>query len=447
MKRTFFAVTFFLLIQSFAIAQSEFLERQKEKAKNKVSNRVENKIDEGMDKALDKTEEGIEESVKRDGKKEKKEKNGKESNDAEDTMPSSENSSETPENEGSNGKIGVTTTDLTFKSYSKFDFVSGENVVVYDDFSSTSVGDFPINWNTNASGEVVEVENADTRFFRLATEGIYHPDDLSELPENVTIEFDLYAENFSEMQSGLKLYIVKKQEQPMLFDQWFSTDAQVGFDIHPYGEKNGVCHAWSFDNNGNKVLENQLDLHEDVSKIMHISIWRQKNRVRLYINETKVWDLPKALATGNVYDLIFATNMWEGAAYISNLRVAEGAPDTRSKLITEGKLTSRGIFFDTNSDRIKPESYGALKEIAKVLEVHPEVNVQIVGHTDSDGDEASNLELSKRRAAAVKKILSSEFGIAEGRLSTDGKGEAQPTDPNTTPVGKANNRRVEFIKQ
>jgi Outer membrane protein and related peptidoglycan-associated (lipo)proteins len=131
---------------------------------------------------------------------------------------------------------------------------------------------------------------------------------------------------------------------------------------------------------------------------------------------------------------------------ITNIKLAIGAPDTRSKLITEGKFVTNGILFDVNSDRIKPESYGILKEIATVLTENASVRVKVVGHTDSDGDEKFNLELSKRRAESVKKALSKEFGIDESRIETDGKGESQPADKNDTPAGKANNRRVEFIK-
>ena len=73
--------------------------------------------------------------------------------------------------------------------------------------------------------------------------------------------------------------------------------------------------------------------------------------------------------------------------------------------------------------------------------------VVIVGHTDSDGADAANLDLSRRRAAAVKTALTTQFGIAEGRMETDGKGESEPVDKNDTPAGKANNRRVEFIRK
>ncbi|MEJ7674299.1 MAG: OmpA family protein [Chitinophagaceae bacterium] len=90
---------------------------------------------------------------------------------------------------------------------------------------------------------------------------------------------------------------------------------------------------------------------------------------------------------------------------ISNLKLAVGAPDTRNKLITEGKFVTRGILFDINSDKIKPESYGAIKDIATVLKENADVKVKIVGHTDSDGDDNSNLELSKRRAASYKNCI------------------------------------------
>jgi outer membrane protein OmpA-like peptidoglycan-associated protein len=133
-------------------------------------------------------------------------------------------------------------------------------------------------------------------------------------------------------------------------------------------------------------------------------------------------------------------------AYFKDLRVAAGAPDTRNKLITEGRLVTRGILFDSGSDRIKPESYGTLKEIGTVLTENPGVRVRIIGHTDSDGEEAVNLELSKRRAAAVREALVKEFAVDGGRLETDGKGEGTPAGPNDSPQGKANNRRVEFVK-
>ena len=114
--------------------------------------------------------------------------------------------------------------------------------------------------------------------------------------------------------------------------------------------------------------------------------------------------------------------------------------------MTDGKLITYGIYFDVNKDVVKPESYGTLKEIAGILNEVPGVKVKIFGHTDSDGDDTKNMDLSKRRAASVKVELAKSFGVNADRLETDGLGESKPVAPNDTPVNKALNRRVEFIK-
>jgi outer membrane protein OmpA-like peptidoglycan-associated protein len=105
-----------------------------------------------------------------------------------------------------------------------------------------------------------------------------------------------------------------------------------------------------------------------------------------------------------------------------------------------------GIYFDVNKDVVKPESYGTLKAIADVLKENADVRIRIVGHTDSDGADAANLDLSKRRAESVKDELAKTFGIDAGRMETDGKGETQPVAANDNQTNKALNRRVEFIK-
>src|SRR5690606_25276669 len=123
-------------------------------------------------------------------------------------------------------------------------------------------------------------------------------------------------------------------------------------------------------------------------------------------------------------------------------RFANGAADTRHKLIDEGRFSTTGILFALNSAEIQAASFGVLKEIATALKENPEVKIMIVGHTSSDGKKEQNLELSKSRAAAVKKALEQEFGIEGSRLETDGQGDVQPVAPNTTAEGRLQNRRV-----
>ena len=95
---------------------------------------------------------------------------------------------------------------------------------------------------------------------------------------------------------------------------------------------------------------------------------------------------------------------------------------------------------------LRQESEAELERVYDILVKNPLIKIQIGGHTDSDGNDADNLSLSKRRAESVKFSLAKDFNIDASRLETDGKGESQPVDKNTTAEGKANNRRVEFIK-
>ena len=168
----------------------------------------------------------------------------------------------------------------------------------------------------------------------------------------------------------------------------------------------------------------------------------------MYIGTEKIFDLPRGVFSKFVYNRVrFETSNSSSDILIGNFKIAVGAPDTRNQLLTSGRFSTSGILFDVNSDKIKNESYACIKDIAAALKESPDASFQIIGHTDSDGDEAKNLDLSKRRAISVKNYLSKEFGIDTSRMITDGKGEAQPVAANTTAEGKAQNRRVEFVKQ
>ena len=109
-------------------------------------------------------------------------------------------------------------------------------------------------------------------------------------------------------------------------------------------------------------------------------------------------------------------------------------------------MVTNDILFDVNSDVIKKESYAIVNQFGDAMAKNPGLRIKITGHTDSDGADAANLTLSQKRAAAVKKYITVNYGIDGGRIETDGRGESQPVAPNTTADGKAKNRRVEFVK-
>jgi OOP family OmpA-OmpF porin len=111
-----------------------------------------------------------------------------------------------------------------------------------------------------------------------------------------------------------------------------------------------------------------------------------------------------------------------------------------------GQVEVYDIYFSYNSAQIRQESEPRLKEIAAVLNKHPEWKLSVNGHTDSIANDSYNLELSGRRAAAVKNELVERYAIDAARLVTAGFGESQPKDTNDTLEGRARNRRVELVR-
>lgn len=115
-------------------------------------------------------------------------------------------------------------------------------------------------------------------------------------------------------------------------------------------------------------------------------------------------------------------------------------------LAASGGIALYGVYFDTGKADIKPESEPTLSEIAKLLNADPKLAVLVVGHTDSQGAFDYNLDLSARRAAAVKAALVSQFGIEGGRLTAAGAGMMAPVASNDNDEGRAKNRRVALVK-
>jgi len=117
----------------------------------------------------------------------------------------------------------------------------------------------------------------------------------------------------------------------------------------------------------------------------------------------------------------------------------------RSLMITE-KVELGGLYFKFASATLRPQSDTVLGELASVLKSHPDWRFRIDGHTDAIGSDASNLDLSRRRSAAVRSALVDRFGVAAVQLTTQGFGESEPIDSNDSDAGRARNRRVELVR-
>lgn len=427
-----------LILLSLAVnAEAQIKVDLKKKLEQQVNRRLNQKADQAIDKTLDAVEDSITADMKKDGNTGGNT-TGQNSGDAQSQGKSGQNT----------GTQSGGQQEPALQSYSKYDFIPGETVIFYDDFSQDAVGDFPALWNTNGSAEVVTTNLFPGKWMKFVMNQCVWTDELLKLPENYTIEFDVIPIGGleGERMSGWHMRLMQAKNAKAWDSGSAPGNGGFQFQVEYFGRP-GYSTWFLGEQCAPSKLSGFVEGEEKKQKInqkYHIAIWVQKTRIRLYQDQNKIIDLPRAFPAGCVKP--DRLRFEYGAAMISNIRIAVGAPDTRNKLITEGKLVTYGIYFDVNKDIVKPESYGTLKEIATVLQENPDVRVKIVGHTDSDGADASNLDLSKRRGASVKNELVKNFGIEASRLESDGMGESQPVAPNDTPANKALNRRVELLK-
>ena len=429
MKNLLFVLALVFAILFTQTTQAQFFEKLKKKTEEKIKSegekRVNDKVDEGVEKGYDKVEEGIE-------------------NAGEDSGDGTEDSTSTTEKTNDETTSNSSGDDVKFSSSSKYDFIPGDKVILYDDFSQDAVGDFPALWTTNSAGEINTINIAPGNWFNLnSTDGNYFLLNDIDFPKNFIIEFDIVPKTKGgRIAAGLLLYGESKRKE-------MDNNPQPGNGGIMISIEKGYWNTWGYKSGESEKIVGKSDVKSVVAeKVNHVIIWVQGRRLRIYHEQAKVLDMPT-----NIYDGVKLSRLCfrlsrgaSSGSYISNLRITDAAPDMRSKLLTEGKLVSYGIYFDVNKDVVKSESYGTLKEISKVLTDNPDVKIKIVGHTDSDGDDKSNLDLSKRRGASVKNVLVKEFGIDAARIETDGKGEGEPIAKNDSGINKALNRRVEFIK-
>ncbi len=423
--------TTLIFVISFSLSSSAQVINPKEVLKEKTTGKINEKIDEGVDSTLSKVERGIKDIFKK-----KKGDKGKESG-VKEEIEESEDSDASGGNKS--GKA-----PQQFSSKGEYDFVPGDKILYFEDFSQDAIGDFPALWTSNGSGEVKSVSIAPGKWFHLNGEdAVYCYMRKISFPSNFIIEFDIIPDKeYSIDGIVFTIYNNDNENTEVADDDLYPGSSGVHVTL---GSEEWETLGYKEDLDWLRAKASKNTVVTE--KVNHVIIWVQNRRIRIYHAGAKVLDAPTNIYTGVIFNRIRFSG-WDRNShpYISNIKITTASPDTRSKLLTEGKIVSYGIYFDSGKDVVKPESYGSVKEIATVLKENPDVKIRIVGHTDSDGDDALNLDLSKRRAAAVKGFLEKEFGIAAERIQTDGMGEKEPVASNDTPENKAKNRRVEFIK-
>ncbi|WP_010518553.1 OmpA family protein [Croceivirga radicis] len=425
-----------------APVQSQFLKKLGKKAKEAAERTVERRVERETSKKTDQTLDSI---LEPGSKKPEPKSLPHPPNQDDDTLDTDTTNGNGATKNTNNNKANE---EPNLEVYSKFDFVPGDTPLFFDDFSNDFIGDFPAKWNTNAGGEVVNFSDSSEKWLELKSGyNIYFIPNSPKLPEDYTIEFDIRTVGVDKKTSSQAYLRVDLSD-----DDKFKEGQNFVQGHIPLCQYTPIGITAENRINGSREIYStvEADIRDEILNVPHISIAVNKERFRLWVNETKHIDIPKLVAPNAVLNTLkfHLNNLKEGKerVFLTNIKLNEGGVDLRRKLIAEGKISTNGILFDSGSANIKPESMGIIRQIYQVLQQDSSIKLKIVGHTDADGDDTTNLKLSDARAQSVKKALTDVYGVAANRLTTEGKGELEPIADNTSIEGKTQNRRVEFIK-
>jgi outer membrane protein OmpA-like peptidoglycan-associated protein len=297
----------------------------------------------------------------------------------------------------------------------------------FEDYGSDRIGNFPRRLElVNGNWEVIEWQGS--RYLRATTEGAIAIPLPAALPDRFTLELPV------SVQHG---------------------NASLRISTSPIGQYKGSVPTLAYDQGGLRPEKGQgpqamTRRREGANReaMVHLRITADGDYMKMYLDDHRVANAPNAVfpRTNKIY-------LTAGWAYddlpimVGTVRVAAGGLALYDRLERDGRVATHGILFATDSDVIRPESTPTLTEIGDMLAKHPNLRLTIEGHTDSQGDEAHNQDLSNRRAGAVKAYLVEAHRIDAVRLATVGLGESRPVADNGTSEGRAQNRRVELVRQ
>ncbi len=316
----------------------------------------------------------------------------------------------------------------SLKVYSNYDFVPGEKILFEDNFSGEQDGEFPSKWDLEHGQALLNKVNGDLAFFII--EGNYaivtpRLTESSYLTDPFTVELDYFIQR--EHPRGIHVFFMCADKR------------RVGIE---FGERGQVSTSYF-----PREFSNNFPGEEDLAgKWHHAAIIFKNGQMKCYVDQYRVLILPNTQITP--VSVKFGGIGGQDAPIIfKNIKIASGGSmNMTGKKFTDAKIVTHGINFDVGKSIIRPESMGTLNMVKQVMVDNPEIKFEIDGHTDSDGDPATNLKLSEDRANAVQAALI-DLGVDASRLTTKGFGQTKPLSDNNSAEGKANNRRVEFIKQ
>ena len=321
-----------------------------------------------------------------------------------------------------------------FKSYQNYDFVPGDKILFEDQFITEQDGEFPSHWKLE-NGQAVINKVKETNSF-VITDGNFgkvspRMKTSAYLTDPFTVECDYIITDGN--QYGINIFLASEDpandvEGIITFNgsgsistSYFTNDFRADYPDKSLNET-GYLNTWH-----------------------HIAIIYKNKQIKCYLDQYRVLVMPdisfepRSVKFGGIASA-------EAPVIFSNVKIASGGGmNVIGKKFTEYRIITHGINFDIDKATIKPESMGTLNMIVQVMKDNADLKFEVGGHTDKTGSSQHNATLSQQRAEAVKAELV-KLGVSSDRLTTKGYGDTKPISDNDTPEGKANNRRVEFVK-
>ncbi|MCQ2286602.1 MAG: OmpA family protein [Bacteroidales bacterium] len=327
-------------------------------------------------------------------------------------------------------------------TYSKCDFVAGDEIIFEDNLNGEKIGEFPSKWDlVEGTAEVAKYDGKMVIAFESVPTKIkpLMKNPQNYLTDEFTIEYDFFAGDNSTFADG-----EYSRSQYVLHFYDAEENEVCEYEVHTADVTN--CY-WSY----RTTSENTSYSDMDIAKLLKETDWNHfalsfnKRALKVYINGTRVTNIPNMKAPAYV---ILESRRWQDhfVDFVSNFRIAKGAVPLYDRMMTDGKFITYGITFDVGESVIKEESLPEINRIVALMNDNPTVKFEVQGHTDNTGNAAQNQALSEARAKAIVDKLV-ELGIASDRLSAVGKGQNNPIADNNTDEGRAKNRRVEFVKK
>jgi outer membrane protein OmpA-like peptidoglycan-associated protein len=319
-------------------------------------------------------------------------------------------------------------------AFVNFDFVPGDRVLFYDDYTADNVGDFPQRIEfQEGNAEIADWESGKwLRVSKSAKFAVVLPE---ALPDRFTVEFDYVTNHKASNGWPIMLNLSGAETN---WESQGSYNPQVRFDTDEGGVYVGKIEA-----SGPAGGDFQ-------NKVNRARIMADGKYTKVYINGVRVGNAPNAdLGRSNKVQFWVPGYDPAGvqATLIGPIRIAAGGKKLYDALAEKGRVATQGIYFDTGSDGIRQESAPTLKEIGTMLKEHADLKLTIEGHTDNVGSAASNQTLSEKRAAAVRQYLIDNHQVDGTRLEAKGLGQTKPVGSNDTAEGRQQNRRVELVKK